>query len=136
MTKPVRTNRFVYAIDCPDAVQLAEFYAGLLGWTMKLPEPGDPDANLPEWVSVVPPDGAPVGFSLGLQRIEDYRAPTWPEGPIPQQAHLDLWVDSIPEAERTALELGATRHSVQPSDDGGFVVFLDPVGHPFCLCIS
>uniref|UniRef100_UPI00351DA000 VOC family protein n=1 Tax=Dietzia cercidiphylli TaxID=498199 RepID=UPI00351DA000 len=32
------------------------------------------------------------------------------------------------------LAAGARRHEQQPSPDGRFVVYLDPVGHPFCLC--
>ena len=32
------------------------------------------------------------------------------------------------------LAAGARRHEHQPSPDGRFVVYLDPVGHPFCLC--
>lgn len=30
------------------------------------------------------------------------------------------------------LALGATKHEVQPAPDS-FRVFLDPIGHPFCL---
>ncbi len=134
MSTPITTTRVVYALDCPDAVELAAFYSNLLGWEMKLPAPDDPDADCPEWVALVPPNVERCRFSLGFQRIENYRAPNWPDGPIPQQAHLDFWVPSIPEAEQTAIELGATRHVVQPSDNGEWVVFLDPVGHPFCLC--
>jgi hypothetical protein len=34
------------------------------------------------------------------------------------------------------LALGATRHDVQPGEPSGdgFRVYLDPAGHPFCLC--
>lgn len=134
MTTAIRPTRFVYALDCPDAVALAQFYAELLGWEVKRPGPDEPDAESPEWVSVVPPNVPAGGFSLGLQRIDNYRAPDWPEGPIPQQAHLDLWVASIAESEKVALALGAQRHSVQPGGDDEFVVYLDPAGHLFCLC--
>jgi Glyoxalase-like domain len=36
--------------------------------------------------------------------------------------------------EPAALELGATRHEYQPGTT--FRVFLDPAGHPFCLCLG
>ncbi|MGI8867783.1 MAG: VOC family protein [Mycobacteriales bacterium] len=31
------------------------------------------------------------------------------------------------------LALGARRHGHQPSEKGGFRVYLDPAGQPFCL---
>ena len=55
-------------------------------------------------------------------------------GPVPQQGHLDFYVQDLVEGEREAITAGATKHEVQPSETGQFVVFLDPVGHPFCLC--
>lgn len=51
----------------------------------------------------------------------------------PQQAHLDLRVDDLDVAEAAVIALGATRHEVQP--DLTFRVFLDPAGHPCCLCL-
>ena len=37
-------------------------------------------------------------------------------------------------SEAEVLELGATRAEHQPGTT--FRVFLDPAGHPFCLCLS
>ena len=34
---------------------------------------------------------------------------------------------------RAVLAAGATAHEHQPSENGGFRVYLDPAGHPFCL---
>ena len=73
-------------------------------------------------------------MSLAFQRVEDYQPPTWPEGPRPQQFHLDLAVPDIDEAEPAVLAAGATVHEHQPSESGSFRVYLDPAGHPFCLC--
>jgi catechol 2,3-dioxygenase-like lactoylglutathione lyase family enzyme len=115
-------------------VALGTFYSSLLGWELKTPGPDEPDFDNPEWVSVIPRGVTTGGFSLAFQRVDDFTAPTWPNGPVPQQVHLDLWVDSIEDSTPAALALGATRHDVQPSEEGDFVVFLDPVGHPFCLC--
>lgn len=47
--------------------------------------------------------------------------------------HLDLAVPDIEEAEPAVLAAGARVHAHQPSQDGGFRVYLDPAGHPFCL---
>jgi hypothetical protein len=43
-------------------------------------------------------------------------------------------VDDLDAAEAAVLELGATRHERQPGTT--FRVFLDPAGHPFCLCLG
>jgi predicted enzyme related to lactoylglutathione lyase len=128
MSTSIRTTRHVYALDCPDAAALAQFYARLLGWRTSSSE------DDPGWVDVIPREGESTGFAIACQRVPDHRAPDWPDGAIPQQAHLDLYVDSIAEAGPVAEAAGATRHPVQPSEDGTFAVFLDPAGHPFCLC--
>lgn len=118
-----------FVLDCPDCDQLAEFYAGLLGWEVSR----DPD--VPGWANVVPPGEHGRYFRIGCQQIDDFTAPTWPGGPVPQQGHLDFYVDDLTEGEREALAAGARKHEVQPGEEGDyFIVFLDPVGHPFCLC--
>lgn len=48
--------------------------------------------------------------------------------------HLDVIVDDLDNAEADVLGLGATRHESQPGTS--FRVFLDPAGHPFCLCVD
>lgn len=121
-------RRMVVAIDCPDPRALADFYAGMLGWRVQ-PNPEDAD-----WVDVVPPAGDGHAVALAFQAVPDFRPPTWPEGAVPQQMHLDFYVDSIEDAEPAVLAAGARRHATQPGSGDGFVVYLDPAGHPFCLC--
>jgi hypothetical protein len=48
--------------------------------------------------------------------------------------HLDVVVEGFEEAEPAVVALGATRHEHQPGEK--FRVFLDPAGHPFCLCLN
>jgi hypothetical protein len=74
------------------------------------------------------------GQCLCFQRVADYRRPVWPGQESPQQMHLDVVVDDLDAAEAAVLELGATKHEHQPGTT--FRVFLDPAGHPFCLCTS
>lgn len=124
---PIQASKHVFVLDCPDAPALAEFYSRLLGWEMGEVEDGG------EWVVVKPTNAAHMGFQLAFQQIENYRAPEWPEGEVPQQAHLDFQVPSFTDATRTALSLGATEHPKQPDDSDAFAVFLDPAGHPFCM---
>ncbi len=119
-------------LDCPDPLRLARFYGDVLGWDLE--EGSDTD-----WATLVPPGGGvsperPDGrTTLAFQRIDDWVAPTWPGGAHPQQFHLDLSVEDIDAAEPAVLAAGATVHAQQPSPDGGFRVYLDPAGHPFCL---
>ena len=111
-------------LDCPDPMALAVFYRGLVGGEIT-------DAD-DEWVDLR--DGGQV--LLSFQRALDYRAPDWPDGEQRQQVHLDLTVDDVDLAEQQALALGACRTALQPGIDEGsnWRVYLDPVGHPFCLC--
>jgi catechol 2,3-dioxygenase-like lactoylglutathione lyase family enzyme len=118
----------VVAIDCPDAASLAAFYAGILGWEVH--EDSDDDDD---WVTILPPGAGEGSQGLAFQQIDDYVAPTWPGGEHPQQFHLDLRVPDLGEGEQVVVAAGATRHEHQPAADGGFVVYLDPAGHPFCL---
>jgi hypothetical protein len=48
--------------------------------------------------------------------------------------HLDVMVEDLDVAEEAVLHLGATKAEHQPGTT--FRVFLDPAGHPFCLCVS
>lgn len=109
-------------LDCPDTTVEAEFYGALLGWTPKL----DPDGS---WATVSSGDRY-----IHFQRVDDFRAPQWPGQDVPQQTHLDFDVDDLDEGEGAVLALGATKHEHQPGET--FRVFLDPAGHPFCLCLA
>lgn len=120
-------------LDCPDARALAAFYSTILGWPVE-------DDSSDDWVTLRPPaddagDGGSAGrIGLAFQQVEAHEAPTWPEGPRPQQFHLDFDVRDIDLAEPAVLAAGATVHEHQPSQTGSFRVYLDPAGHPFCLC--
>ena len=111
-----------FVLDCPDPGHLATFYGALLDWQVK--DDGD-------WAEIRPEDG---GDCISFQQVTDYRAPEWPGQEVPQQVHLDLIVDDLDEGERAVVELGATKAETQPGTT--FRVFLDPAGHPFCLCVD
>lgn len=108
-------------IDCPDHAALAEFYAGLLGWQVEARE---------DWTDI----RAEYGQVISFQPVADYRPPRWPGQEVPQQMHLDLVVDDLDEGEREVLARGGTKADDQPGET--FRVFLDPAGHPFCLCLD
>jgi hypothetical protein len=108
-------------LDCPDPVALATFYGALLDWRV--------DAS-PEWGEV----RADNGQCFCFQPVEAYTPPDWPGQAVPQQMHLDVIVDDLDAGEEAVVALGATRHHDQPGTR--FRVFLDPAGHPFCLCLD
>ena len=111
-------------LDCADPRKLAAFYMELVGGEIAYADD--------EWVNLRGEGLVPLSF----QAVRNHRAPDWPDGDPPQQFHLDVTVDDVDEAEERVLAIGATKHSVQPgeAEDGNFRVYLDPAGHPFCLC--
>ncbi len=111
-----------FVIDCPDPGALATFYGGLLDWNVKVDD---------GWAEIRPEDGSDC---ISFQRVEDYTPPEWPTQHAPQQMHLDLIVADLDEGEAAVTERGATKADLQPG--ATFRVFLDPAGHPFCLCVG
>ncbi len=111
-----------FVIDCPNPEVLATFYGGLLDWNVKVEA---------DRADIRPADGSDC---ISFQRVEAYSPPQWPAQAVPQQMHLDLIVDNLDEGEAAVTERGATKAEVQPGTS--FRVFLDPAGHPFCLCVD
>lgn len=109
----------VTVLDCPDPAALAEFYGALLDWKVSVSE---------GWGEIRADNGALIAF----QQVPDFTAPQWPGQSVPQQMHIDVDVDDLDAGEEAVLKLGATKHEHQPGTT--FRVFLDPAGHPFCLC--
>ena len=123
MTRPVARLHSI-VLDCPDPDRLARFYQDLLGYVVDHADDG--------WVSVTDPDNRTQ--RLSFQRIDNYQAPTWPEGRRPQQLHLDLFVDDLAAAHDHAVGAGASPLAgVVLHEDETFQVYADPAGHPFCL---
>jgi hypothetical protein len=114
-----------FVIDCPDPRALAGFYGRLLEWTVAVEDDNS-------WATVSSPDVQ--GYEFHLQQVDDYQAPEWPGQTVPQQMHLDVDVDDLDAAEEATLALGAIKVGFQPGET--FRVFLDPAGHPFCLCLA
>jgi len=111
-------------LDCPHAGELAAFYGELTGWGVG---GADPEGA---WAYLTPPG---TDIMIGFQRVDDYRAPSWPGQDTPQQFHLDFRVADLDEAVGLAERLGGKSADVQPGGDR-WRVMLDPAGHPFCLC--
>lgn len=122
-------------LDTTDARGLAEFYRQLFGLAYR---PGDEveDPAGDDWL-VLRGDG---DFAVAFQQVAALPQATWPEGPIPQQLHLDTTVPTVDElfaARDRALTLGATLLLDRTDDpDEPLYVFADPSGHPFCIFVS
>lgn len=110
-----------------DAAELepeSRFWAGVLG--------GEVDAE-DDWHMVLV-DGEP---RIGIQLAPDLVPPDWPGDAVPQQIHMDLYVPELEPAHQEVTALGArllkTAQEATPNAD--FQVYVDPAGHPFCLCL-
>ncbi len=118
------------ALDCPDPLALAAFYSALTGWPLDATDEEIAALERVRWVQLRSDGGATLAF----QRVEHFRPPIWPGSEFPQQLHLDFDVPDLDAGEAQVLALGARKAEVQPGTD--FRVFLDPVGHPFCLVLA
>lgn len=126
---------FQVVLDATDARALAEFYRELLGYRYR---PGDetPDPRGDDWLVLRDDAGS---HRIAFQQVPELPAATWPDGPHPQQLHLDLTVDSVAELDRQherALALGArllADRSTDPQEP--LRVYADPAGHPFCVFV-
>ena len=122
-----RPRLHLTALDCPDPLALAHFYSELTGLDVEpLGDLKPEDVNWIELVNGLEP-------TLAFQRVSHFVAPTWPEGAVPQQLHLDFTIDDLDRGEAHVLAIGGTKAAHQP--DASFRVYLDPVGHPFCLVV-
>jgi hypothetical protein len=124
----IRPRYQLVGLDCPDPIALAHFYSQLTG--LDVEALGDLTPEEVDWIELDNGSHPTIAF----QRIPNYVAPTWPSGPTPQQLHLDFMVPDLDAGEARVLSIGATKHEYQPGTT--FRVYLDPVGHPFCLVLA
>lgn len=119
----MRIKHQVVSFDAADLPAESRFWAGVLGGVVE--EDGD-------W-HMITVDKAP---RVGVQLAPDHVPPQWPDGPVKQQVHLDLWVEDLAEAHERVIALGATVLKAAEGNTSGddFQVYADPAGHPFCLC--
>ena len=127
-------------LDCTDARVLAEFYRRLLGFRYRPgdepPAPGEPDTAGQDWLVLRDAAG---NSRMAFQQVAALPEATWPEGPVPQQLHLDLTVPTTAELDvqhERALALGARLlHDRSDDPEEPLRVYADPAGHPFCIFV-
>jgi ubiquinone/menaquinone biosynthesis C-methylase UbiE len=125
-------------LDCTDARGLAEFYRHLLGWRYRPgdepPADDDVEPKGQDWLVLRDAAG---NNRLAFQQVAELPKATWPQGPRPQQLHLDLTVATAADLDvqhERVLALGG-----RPLDDRSqdpeepLRVYADPAGHPFCI---
>ncbi len=128
-------------LDGTDVRVLAEFYRRLLGFRYRPgdepPPAGQPDPQGEDWLVLRDPAG---GVQVAFQQVTALPRATWPEGPVPQQLHLDLTVPTMAELDaqhERALALGAELLEDRSDDpEEPLRVYADPAGHPFCIFVA
>lgn len=127
-------------LDTTDARATAEFWRELLGLVYRPghepPPAGEDDPAGRDWLNLFDPDGTP---RLAFQQVPALEPTTWPDHTVPQQLHLDLLVDSLPELDtihERVLELGGQLRLDRSEDpDEPLRVYADPSGHTFCVFV-
>src|SRR5205809_1445986 len=100
------------AVNCPNAPELAAFYADITGGTITFSDPS--------WATVNGPGGR-----IDFQTISEYTPPTWPDNTAPSHMHMDFYVDDLAATEARVVAAGATKFEFQPNADH-CLVFADP----------
>ena len=128
-------------LDSTDARALAEFYRHLLGLRYRPgdepPAAGEPDAAGHDWLVLRDSADTP---RIAFQQVAGLPEATWPEGPVPQQLHLDLIVPTAQDLDaqhERALALGARLLEDRSGDpQEPLRVYADVAGHPFCIFVA
>ncbi len=128
-------------LDTLDARALAEFYRELLGLTYRpgdeRPPAGEPDPHGEDWL--VLQDGSKRSV-LAFQQVAELPEATWPQGPVPQQLHLDLTVPTVADldAQHERVQAMGARLLLDRCDDleEPLHVYADLAGHPFCIFVG
>ncbi|MEU6204320.1 VOC family protein [Micromonospora musae] len=116
----VKADLAMVNLDSSDPAAHAAFYHRVLGWEIT--------HSQPEY-AMISGGGVAIGFGL----VEAYQPPSWPDTTSGKRYHLDVYVDDLVQAEKEFVTAGATKPQFQPGD-GRWVVLVDPVGQPFCIC--
>jgi catechol 2,3-dioxygenase-like lactoylglutathione lyase family enzyme len=116
-------------VDSADPEASSRFWQDLLGYERLYADVTDGRA---EWITIGRPDDP--ANRVSFQLAAEHAAPTWPDGPRPQQIHLDLEVSDLDNADRRARAIGARQLAdVVVHEDEAYRVYADLDGHPFCL---
>jgi 4a-hydroxytetrahydrobiopterin dehydratase len=113
--EPSGVTQIELALDTPDDVRVAPFWAALLT--------GSPDNNI--YDSVFDPTGRVP--SVWFQGTGEHETPR-------QRWHFDLWLDPAVADERIAGAVAAGGSVVYDDEAPSFTVLADPDGNRVCVC--
>ena len=116
---PYAKGDLVVVIDCADLDRAARFWSAALGYA------DEGDAGGP-YRTLVPADGA--GVEILLQRTNDAKRDK-------NRVHLDLRTRDLDAEAGRVVELGATRITTAPIEEGGWTwhILADPDGNELCV---
>ena len=113
---------FALCFDANDPVQLARFWAGVLGWE----QAGNPE----DGIALLPSDD--TGFRIRFLPALEQKAG-------PNQMHFDLTSTSLEDQQQTvarSLSLGARHIDIGQRPEEGHVVLADPDGNEVELFVD
>jgi len=118
----VLVSAAVMVLDCAEPENLAAFYKELL------------DADEAEATANRVEIRSDDGMRLAFRRDVNATPPSWPRPENALQAHLDLVVEDLDEAERRVVGLGGrplgTKDAAGPFEERQYA---DPAGHSFTV---
>jgi predicted enzyme related to lactoylglutathione lyase/uncharacterized protein YciI len=114
-----RGGELVVVVDCADLDRSAEFWAGVLGYTMRA-------SGSTTYRTLVPSGGR--GIEVLLQRVPETKRGK-------NRLHLDLRTADLAGEITRAVGLGATVLTERPVEEDGFRwhILADPDGNEFCI---
>ena len=90
--------------ECADPDDEGRFWEAMLGYARH--------HSGPDWVTIV--DVVEQTQRLSFQRVEDHVQPTWPARDRPQQAHIDLLVEDLDNADGRSDSMAARTRIRRP----------------------
>ena len=109
-------------IDCGDGLELARFWAEVLGTEIE-----SAVGDGPQYVDLLPVPGVPI---LRFQRVPELKV-------VKNRVHLDVAVSDLEIAAARIEALGGRRISQEPFAEYHYrwLVMADPEGNEFCVVI-
>ena len=117
----------VTALDCPDPIALANFYADLTG--LEVEPLGDFPPEDVDWIELQD-NGLPT---IGFQKVPRTFPPT---GPTDRRPNSCTSTSRSPTSTRARPTRSRRREEGREPAGYQLRVYLDPAGHPFCLVKS
>jgi hypothetical protein len=107
--------------DCADPRRVAQFWAAVLGYSLRPPDPGDSEDDS---VALIPPEG---GMRIWFNKVPEPKV-------VKNRVHIDVNLQDGTGMERL-IQLGAhALREIRAESDGAlwWTIMADPEGNEFC----